>query len=158
MSKNLPGKIPIGILIERYIEVERNGKCIMADYKSALDQDLVVDAGLNWLCTFFDVATNNENPMRYIAIGESGSAPAASDTALGSESMRQSAAYTKAGTAGLANLWTQFSVDDTYALYECGILNSDTGGTLYARDTYTVKNVISGDTVRVSYNIQFTAA
>lgn len=121
--------------------------------------DLVVTAGLNGLCgQAFDESGSRPAVFNYCAIGTDGTAPSAGNTALGSEKMRVKGTYSKDAGVGACSLDTTFTIDGTYALVECGLLNAAAAGTLFCRDTYTVKNVIAGDTVKVYYTPTFTAA
>jgi hypothetical protein len=115
--------------------------------------DLVVDAGLNDLCAkAFGTQTAVFN---YVAIGTDGTAPGNTQTALLAEVMRVSGTYAKDAGVGECSMDATFDITETYALQECGLLNAASAGTLYCRDTYTTKNVISGDTVKVYYTPKF---
>lgn len=118
--------------------------------------DLVVDNGLNALCgQAFDSSGSRPAVFNYVAIGEGGTAPANGDTALETESYRVSGTYSKDAGTGECSMDATFDIDATKALKECGLLNAATAGTLYCRDTYTTKNVESGDTVKVYYTPKF---
>jgi len=114
--------------------------------------DLVVDSGLNDLCSqAFDGSGARKAVFNYVAIGTSGTAPANTDTALGAEVMRVSGTYAKDVPVGECSMDATFNITATYALQECGLFNAISGGDMYCRDTYTTKNVVSGDTVKVYY-------
>lgn len=115
--------------------------------------DLVVDAGLNDLCAkAFGTQTAVFN---YVAIGTDGTAPGNTQTALLAEVMRVSGTYAKDAGVGECSMDATFDITATYALQECGLLNAAAAGTMYCRDTYTTKNVESGDTVKVYYTPKF---
>jgi hypothetical protein len=129
---------------------------IDVDEKFTDFKDLVVTAGLNALCgQAFDVSGSRPAVFNYVAIGEDDTAPAAGNTGLGTESYRELGTYAKDGPTGECSMDAEFSIDATKALNECGLLNAASAGTLYCRDTYTTKNVISGDTVKVYYTPKF---
>jgi hypothetical protein len=115
--------------------------------------DLVVDAGLNDLCAkAFGTQTAVFN---YVAIGTDATAPAADQTALLAEVMRVAGTYAKDTPVGECSMDATFNIAATYALNECGLLNAAAGGTMYCRDTYPTKNVVSGDTVKLFYTPKF---
>lgn len=136
------------------IEVYRDGVLIDREEKK---HDLVVNAGLNLLCDVLGDFGAQEPAVGWTAIGEDGTAPAAAQTALLSESMRVANSYSKDGPVGEASVDATFNIVATLGLLECGLLNAAAAGTMYCRDIYTVKNVVSGDTVNVNYTITFTA-
>ena len=74
---------------------------------------------------------------------------------LEGEEMRVEGTYAKDGAVGECSMDATFDIVATLALTECGLLNADSSGTLYCRDTYTVKNVVPGDTVKVYYTPRF---
>lgn len=119
-------------------------------------KDLITDVGLNALCgQSFDVSGNRPAVFNYVAIGEGVADPANDDTVLGTESYREVGTYAKDGPTGECSMDAEFSIDATKALTECGLFNAAETGTLYCRDTYDVKNVVSGDTVKVYYTPKF---
>jgi len=129
---------------------------IDVDIKTLDMKDLVVNAGLNAACgAVFDSSGSRPAAFNYVAIGTSGTAPAAGDTALGAEVMRESGTYTKDAGIGECSMDATFNITASYALQECGILNAAAAGTLYCHDTYTTKNVVDGDTVKVYYTPKF---
>jgi len=142
--------------MKRRIEVWRNGKLVDVDEKEIDFEDLVVDNGLDAACgALFDSSANRPAAFDYIAIGTDGTAPAASQTALGAEVMRVQASYSKDANTGECSVDATFNIAGSYALQECGLFNASTGGTMYCRDTYTTKNVENGDTVKVYYTPKF---
>jgi len=119
-------------------------------------KDMVVDAGLDALCgQAFDSSGSRPAVFNYVAIGTDNTAPAAGQTALGAEVMREQGTYSKDAATGECSMDNEFSITNTYALNECGLFNAPSGGTMYCRDTYTTKNVVSGDTVKVNYTPKF---
>ena len=126
------------------------------DVKTFELNDLVVDAGLDALCgQAFDSSANRPAVFNYVAIGTDSTSPSSSDTALGAEYMRVQGTYSKDANTGECSMDATFDIDATKALNECGLFNASSGGTMYCRDTYTTKNVESGDTVKVYYTPKF---
>ena len=112
--------------------------------------DLVVDGGLDALCSVaFDSSGSREAAFEFIELGTNNTAAAATQTSLQSPVMnRVTATYSKDSPTGECSVDAEFSIDGTYALNECGLFNEVTGGDMYCRDTFTTKNVESGDTVK----------
>jgi len=124
--------------------------------ENVLELDLVVDNGLDALCgQGFDSSGSRPAVFNYVAIGTDGTAPSNSQTALGSESMRVQGTYAKDAPVGECSMDATFNITQTLALQECGLFNDPSAGTMYCRDTYSVKNVVSGDTVKVYYTPKF---
>lgn len=136
----------------RRIEVYRKGKLVDVDEKLI---DLVVNAGLNALCGATFDSVSRPAVFNYVAVGTGTGTPAAADTTLGTEAMRVSGTYAKDAPVGECSMDATFNITATLALTECGIFNDATTGTMYCRDTYTVKNVGNGDTVKVYYTPKF---
>ena len=128
---------------------------IDVDVKTFDLNDLVVDGGLQGCCECVFKGTGRPAVFDYIAIGTDGTAPAASQTALGSESMRVQGTYSNDPTDGECSMDATFDITQTLALQECGLFNAASAGTMYCRDTYTTKNVENGDTVKVYYTAKF---
>jgi len=157
MEKNVKSKVLVGV--ERRIEVWRKGKLVSTDEKFIDAKDIVVNAGLDALCgQGFDESGSRPAVFNSIAIGTGTNATLAADTTLQTEVMRVKGTYGKDGPTGECSMDGTFAIISTYALVECGILNAASGGTLYCRDAYAVKNVVSGDTVKIYYTPKFQAA
>jgi len=145
--------------VNRRIEFYRriNDKLVLID----IDEkpiDLVVNDGLDALCgCAFDASASRPAAFQYIALGTVSTAPSATDSALGGEVMRTIATYTKASEVGACTLTASFDITASYSLCECGIFNASSGGTLYCRDTFATRNVVSGDVVKVYYTGSFAA-
>jgi len=142
---------------ERIEEIDGIEKALIEIDEKLLDfKDLVVNAGLNALCgQAFDSSGSRPAVFNYVAIGTDNTAPAAGQTALGAEVMREQGTYAKDAGDGECSMDNEFSITNTYALNECGLFNDPSSGTMYCRDTYTTKNVVSGDTVKVFYTPKF---
>jgi hypothetical protein len=97
----------------------------------------------------------------YIAVGTGTTAAAAGDTALQTETAASGLSRV-AGTASLvtvtttndtAQLTTTFSVTGTVAVTESGVLNAASVGTLLCRQVFTAINVISGDSLAITWKV-----
>lgn len=114
--------------------------------------NVVTTVGKEFLASFMNsaVAAAATFTGRYIAIGTGSTAEAAADTALGTEASRTT------GTASYIS-GQIFQVKGTFAagsgtgaITEYGLLTSSSAGTLIARDTESVINKASGDTLTVT--------
>ena len=102
-------------------------------------------------------------PMTALAIGTSGTAPAATDTILGGEittngGARAAATISNVTTtiSGDTEEWTHtWTVSGSLAVQEEGIFDNNTsGGTMLAHNTFTTVNLVSGDSFQVIHKIQ----
>lgn len=100
----------------------------------------------------------------YIAIGIGIIAPAAGDTILGSE-ITTGGGERGAGTNTQITTTTTndtlqsvktFNFTATFAVTESGLLNAVSAGTLLCRQTFAAINVVSGDSLQVTWKVQVT--
>lgn len=101
----------------------------------------------------------------YIGVGVGTTAFDAADTALGTEKLEDgttSTAAHKAATASLvttdvtndtAQLVATFAFTATLAITESGVFNASSAGTLLCRQTFSAINVVSGDSLQVTWKI-----
>jgi hypothetical protein len=91
-------------------------------------------------------------PFMWMALGTSGTAPVATQTALGAEITTNGGAR-KAATCGYETgyitVWSAvFSFTGSLAIHELAILNALTGGVMYLRHVWpAVKNVENGENI-----------
>jgi hypothetical protein len=100
----------------------------------------------------------------YIAVGTGTTAFAAGDTTLQTETA--ASGLTRAqGTVSLVTTTTTndtaqvtktFTVSGTVAVTESGLFNASSSGTLAARQTFTAINVVSGDSLAITWKVQIT--
>lgn len=147
-----------------YLEVIRaNGERIeygLAGYR------LVVDAGENFIVDAFQNIVELEI-MKFHGIGTGATAPANADTALQTElttqynpdSTRATGSTTENGSATYRTVGTN-AVDATVAITEFGLLSQAAtgGGTLFERETFSVINLVSGDSLQTTYDCTFTGS
>jgi hypothetical protein len=93
--------------------------------------------------------------MTFVGIGTDSTAEAASNTALGTEVSRHT------GTAGHSGavysvIATFAAGSGTGAIVEYGLFNSNTGGTMFSRDTEAVINKGALDTLTVTTEVTFS--
>lgn len=104
-------------------------------------------------------------PMTAIAIGTGATAAAAGDTALQTEATTNGAARGAATTSnqtttttGDTARWVKtFSLTGTFAITEEGIFDNNTsGGNMLARQVFSAVNVVNGDSLQITHNVQAT--
>jgi len=94
----------------------------------------------------------------YLAIGTGSAAATNTQTALSGETHRIPGTGTRTNgtlpndTAVLAGT---FSFTGSFALAECAVLGSTTAGLMLSRQTYSVINVTSGDSLVMTYKVAF---
>ena len=97
----------------------------------------------------------------YLAVGTGTTASAAADTALETEINDSGLARaqvtptqeTTTQTDDTLQLVKAWSVSGTKAVTECGILNAASNGTLLGHQVFAALNVISGDTLTLTYSV-----
>lgn len=124
----------------------------------------VVTAGRRWVLEKIGSFSNQTNSINAIAVGTSTTAPATSDTALGSE-ITASVGRKTIGTFTTTNLtsnppsWraeVSYATDEAVGtLGEAGLFNtsSATAGTMLSRVTFSTINKATSNTLSVSYVI-----
>lgn len=124
-------------------------------------KNLVVDTGLKRYAD--QIGGTATSPMTALAIGTSSTAPAAADTALGSEITTQGGARHAAtitnittSTTGDTEQWQYtWTFTGSFAITEEGIFdNNSSGGTMLAHNTFSQVNVVSGDSFQITHKIQ----
>jgi hypothetical protein len=103
-------------------------------------------------------------PFKYVAVGIGSStspgtctAPSATNTALDYEVARVLATVgrtTTSVTNDTATWSATFNFTTSYSLCEAGIFDASSGGNMLSRVTYSVVNVVSGDTLVINWKIQ----
>lgn len=100
--------------------------------------NMVVNSGLNWLRSLFD----NITPVtflrqRYAAIGTGGTAVAATDTALGTETAREVNETYAAGGTGVCTITTEFAAGvGTGMIAEAGLFDTNAAGIMFDRTVF----------------------
>lgn len=124
---------------------------------SMIVSNLVVDAGKAAVAGLINGVVTNF--FEYIAVGTGATAAAAGDTALQTEIVDSGLARVSATTSRVttdvtndtAQLQTTFSVSGTKAVTESGVLDSASTGTLLARQVFSAINVVSGDSLQITW-------
>lgn len=116
-------------------------------------KNVIVTVGKNYLATWLTQATQADYFMRYIALGTGVTAATAADTALATETGTRVAGTLTSST----NVWTNTATFgagvSTGAITEAGIFSASSGGTMLARQTFSVVNKAAGDSLQVVWQI-----
>lgn len=117
---------------------------------------VMTNAGWDAICSQIGDTGAQPASFKYIAVGTGAVAASATDTSLGAEISDSGLARTTGTYAhtGGTKVWTlakSFSVSGGKAVTECGVLNASSNGTLLCRQVFTAKNVVSGDTLAVTW-------
>lgn len=116
--------------------------------------NIIVNGGFDFICDAIANASR-DSIMSYIAIGTGTTAPAATQTALVTESARQSATYAHTAGTKIFTLSTTYAAGTaTAALTEAGVFNAASAGTMLDRVTFSVINKGADDTLTATF--QFT--
>lgn len=128
------------------VKAERSGK------------NVITSAGLSGLVDFLAsaVAAATTNTFKYIAIGSDNTGEAAGDTALISELARHTGTVSVAAGPIYRVTATFTSGLGTGNVYEYGLLNSNTNGTMLSRDTEGLVTKGANDELRVITEITFS--
>lgn len=104
-------------------------------------------------------------PVTAIAIGTGTTAAAAGDTALqteittggGARGAATTSNQTTTTTGDTARWVKTFSFTSTFAVTEEGLFDNNTsGGNMLARQVFSAVNVVNGDSLQITHNVQFT--
>jgi len=124
-------------------------------------KNLVVSAGKGQAAGLLNGAVTT--PMKYIAIGTGTIAPAAGDTALGAEMATGGGAralattldrVTTTVTNDTARAIVTFAFTASFAVTEAGLFDAAAAGNMLSRQTFAAVNVVSGDSLQVTWKIQ----
>lgn len=102
-----------------------------------------------------------EAAATYIAVGTGVGAFSASDTTLGTETAASglsrangtASRVTTSVTNDTAQVTYTFTVTGTVAVTEAGLLNASSGGSLFARQTFSAINVVNGDSLQITWKL-----
>lgn len=112
--------------------------------------DLVTTVGIQ------SITTGISTDFTHCAYGTGTDAPARGDTALGTEVARGAATVTTTTTTvadDTVNFAIEFTIGGTYAITEAGIFSASTGGDMFARQTFSALNLVSGDKLSLSWDV-----
>lgn len=124
------------------------------------DHNLRTTAGGDWQASVMGNTSAPPATGNYIALSNDGTAPSASDTSVAAEIVSNGlsrAQGTYAHTASTASYTVQkvFNATGTQASQKTGLLNASSSGTLIFENTYTAVTVNNGDTLTVTWTINY---
>jgi len=120
--------------------------------------NLVVTNGVERLAQYLASANAAATTFtfNYIAIGTDATSEVAGDTGLGAEQSRHTGTVSYSSGAIFQVVATFGAGSGTGAIAEYGLYDTNTGGTLFSRDTESVINKGSGDTLTVTAQYTFS--
>jgi hypothetical protein len=142
------------------VEHIRDGKVIDTRYD---EYDLITNVG-KALAAGLLGAVSAPAAVTYLAIGIGTNAPAVTDTILQSEittgNGARAASTTSLITTAVTNdtmqITHQWTFTAPFAVTEAGSFNASSSGVLYTHDVFTAVNVVSGDQLTVTIQIQMS--
>ena len=120
-------------------------------------ENLIVDTGRNAIVERLDSAPATSQPT-HMGIGTGAAAPAAGNTALGTELDRNALTSNTAAANVLTMVGDWAAGDGTGAITEAGVFNAASTGTLYSRATFSVINKAAGDTLQITWTYTLTVS
>jgi ATP-dependent protease HslVU (ClpYQ) peptidase subunit len=114
-------------------------------------KNLVVNTGLNYIVSRMKDTT--ETAMSHMAIGSGSTAAAAGNTALGTELGRVTLTSTTVSTNTIQYVASFPAGTGTGTVYEAGIFNASSGGTLLCRTVFGIVTKDAGDSLAITWTI-----
>jgi hypothetical protein len=141
-----------GLSITGHVLVELFGE--NGELKETREVDnLVVTAGKNHIADALSSAPG-QAAMGWMAVGTGSTAPAAGDTALGTEIDRNALTSRTDATNVVTYVGDWAAGDATNAaIAEAGIFNAASAGTMLARATFTAINKGASDTLKITWTV-----
>lgn len=138
----------VSVVGKLYIQLfDENGN-LKSEYN---ETNLVVDTGLDFIASRMKDAT--ATPMSHMAVGSGTVAPAAGNTALGSELGRVALTSTTVSTNTVTYVADFAAGTGTGSVTEAGIFNAGTSGTMLCRSTFGVITKSATDSIRITWVI-----
>ena len=110
--------------------------------------NLIVDAGFDFVADAIGKATGRPAALRQIAVGAGTTAAAAGDTTLGAEIARKTATYAHAAGTKVFSFEATFDPGEaTGAITEAGVFNAANAGIMLDRVVFAVINKGTDDTL-----------
>jgi hypothetical protein len=154
---NAPPRDKIGIRGFSHVQI-MDGDKIVGD--SCWNENTVVNLGFNtYLCMSLGSSTGSKY-ITHVALG-TGAAPAAADTALGSEvGTRQAVTFATSSGSKTARFTSTFAAGwhssaAAFNISSIGLYNTVSGGTCFSGNTYASSSCASNQAVNVTYDIIF---
>lgn len=141
----------VGVVGEVVARVIRQGRVVHEEKT----KNLIVNAGKNALAGLF-FGESGVNPFKYVAVGTGTTTPSVDDTALQNELTGYGLARTLATTSRTNNeatLIASWNVTGSVTVSESGIFNASTGGTMFARVTFSGLPLVNGDYLELRWKV-----
>lgn len=124
------------------------------------DHNLRTTAGGDWQASVMGNTSAPPATMNYIALSNDATAPAVGDTVVAGEISsnglsRAQGVYAHTGGTASFTIQKVFSATGTQASQKAGLLNASSSGTLGFENTYTSVTVNNGDTLTVTWTINY---
>jgi hypothetical protein len=164
VTENLPQPVHPVLLewrhCQKYADPAECAKDPSTLFKSELTHNLRTNAGADAQASQMGNTATQAASCNYIALTNDSGAPAATDTTVASEIAANGlsrAQGTYAHTTGTAVFTVQkvFSATGTQASQKTGLLNASSSGTLCFEAAYTAVTVNNGDTLTVTWTINY---
>ena len=121
--------------------------------------NMLVDTGLAWLAGAISGDEASPDNMKYIGIGTGDTAAAADDTALETEVESRATGTQSRSTTDTTNDTYEsvgtITMTGTHAITEAGLLSAAAAGTLGSRQVFAAINLVSGNTLEVTWKWDF---
>lgn len=123
-------------------------------------ENLVVNAGLAFIIS--RMVGTSKSVMGFMAVGSGSTAPAAGDTALGSQlgsrKALDSTTITGANNEKVQYVCTFAAGEGTGAITEAGIFNASSSGDMLCRTVFSVVNKAADDTMVITWTVTLSAS
>lgn len=113
--------------------------------------NLVVTSGKGYVAS--RMKDTSQNAMSHMAIGTGSTAANASDTALGSEAVRNSLTSSTVSGGTITYVATFGASEGTGAITEAALLNASSGGTMLCRTVFAVVNKGAQDSMTITWSV-----
>jgi hypothetical protein len=128
--------------------------------ESAVRANLITNAGVAAVAGLIG-NVGSVSTFGYIAVGTGTNAASAADTTLQTETatsgLSRAASTNSRVTTDVTNDTIQFlksfSVSDSVAVTESGVLNASSAGDLLCRQVFSAINVVNGDTLQITWKV-----
>lgn len=152
MSEHIAGQY-VTLRGRVYIQQWRDGRVHDCRYIN----NTIVLVGLQWLSGALTGDTATPTDMKYIELGTSTASVTTADTTLGAAvGTRATGTQSRVTTTVTSDTYQAVgtvSITDTWAVTECGLFSANSAGSMMARQTFAALNVVSGDTVQITWQI-----
>jgi len=160
-SSRLPGQHNAVHVVARHPKpgCRITSECGVVFYDST-SQNLVVNAGLNWLADIMGKTTTPgvNTQCNYIALTNTAITPGATDTTLSGEITgnglaRVQGTYTHSANATTFTIANTFTASGAQSAQAGAVLTGSSGGTMCFEDTFSPATLAIGDTLQITWTV-----